>query len=269
MRGGVWSFTPAAAVPVSQEETERIERKKRQAARASTLSDGTTLSTGATALNVASKVALIAAVAGNAPFVGGVLSGVLGVAAQVFRAAGISQKSKRYAHEMTADVQLTAALITLLVALRNKVNLRFNTDAIKDAAADVGDQINIIKKSSAKDLLSIETMLNNLKEAMQDLKNNVTTAYIAVDLEMSSKGTSIKDIIHNGEDAEIKKAWKDYIDAQNPAAAVWQLEQQGEYNEAMAKETKPEVAAGGGRRKTRKTRRRRSRKGKTFRRKRQ
>ena len=187
---------------------------------------------------------------------------------------------------MTADVKLTAALITLLVALRNKVNLRFNTDSIKDAAADVGDQINIIKKSSAKDLLSIETMLNNLKEAMQDLKNNVTTAYIAVDLEMSSKGTSIKDIIHNGEDAEIKKAWKDYIDAQNPDAAVWQLEQQGEYNEAMAKEMEakskseedrraenfrelPQGPGYGGRRKTRKSRRRRSRKGKTFRRKRQ
>jgi hypothetical protein len=94
----------------------------------------------------------------------------------------------------------------------------------------------------------------------------VTTAYIAVDLEMSSKGTSIKDIVHNGEDAEIKKAWKDYIDAQNPDAAI---QPQGEYNETVVKETKPELAAGGGRRKTRRSRRRRSRKGKTIRRKKQ
>lgn len=295
MRGGVWPFTPAAAVPVSQEEEERRARKQRQEARASTLPDGTALSTGATALKAASTVALLAAVAGQAPLIGGVLSGVLKLSSAVLRAKAFSQRSKRYAHEMTADVKLTSALITLLVGLRNKVNLRFNTDSIKDAAADVNDQINSITNpssgiSAVKDFARAETMLKELKEAMQDLKNNVTTAYIAVDLEMSSKGTSIKDIVHNGEDAEIKKAWKDYIDAQNPDAAVWQVEQQEEYNAAMAKETKPEVAAnppprigdeavkdapkaaaaaGGGRRRTRKSRRRRSRKGKTFRRKRQ
>jgi hypothetical protein len=285
MRGGIWPFSPAA--PVSEEEAERIARKKRQEERAVKLPDGTALSTGATALKVASTVTLLAAVAGQAPLIGGVLSGVLKLSSAVLRAKAFSQRSKRYAHEMTADVKLTSALITLLVGLRNKVNLRFNTDSIKDAAADVNDQINSITNPSSgisalKDLARAETMLKELKEAMQDLKNNVTTAYIAVDLEMSSKGTSIKDIVHNGEDPEIKKAWKDYIDAQNPDAAVWQLEQQEEYKLAVAAAKKMQPApkldpqeaktmpaaapAVGGRRKSR---RRRSRKGKTFRRKRQ
>ena len=241
MKGG-WS--PFGPKPQPQLSEKAAERAKIEAGKPS---DGTGFSTGEKALKVASTITLLAAVAGNAPLVGPILSGVLAVAAQVARAKGFSQRSKRYAHEMTADVKLTSALIALLVELRNKVNVRFNTDAIKDAAADVSDRIKSINSpteglfAASMNIAGAEHMLNELKEAMQDLKNNVTTAYIAVDLEMSSQGKSIRDVV-NG-DVKIKEAWEAYVDAQNPD---------------------PPAPQGG-----RKSRRRRSRKGKTFRRKRQ
>ena len=215
-----------------------------------------------------SQLALVASVAGSFPG-GGILAGALGAVADLARANAFNEDMKRYAREINHDIVLTSALLILILEIKKARNLVIDLQPVQDELEDIKDEVDEIKNNTQqtgiKKLASLpfaESKLKELKVQIQNFANNVHALYTAVDLEKDSKGITIKQLIDEEEqkckgstDSKctiIKNAWDAYISAQRGTPLVVE-----------------KAAPTGARRKTRKSRRRRSRKGKTFRRKKQ
>lgn len=215
--------------------------------------NATAIDRSSTLLNAASQATLVATIAGQVPLVGAPLAGAFKLAAAALRIKGLSIKCKRFAREIQTDVTLSAALVNLMIAIKTRVpSIKLNFDPIKDSIQELDNEVKRVQENPNwfKDLAFIETTFEDLKNQAQDVKNDLTAAYPAIDLELAvEEKTTLRELVYPpnvnsnpgeaAKDKAIKTAWDEYKAAQAPA---------------------------GGRRKSR---RRRSRKGKTFRRKRQ